>query len=289
MAIRAKGDNKLILVPGDNWSGAYSWPRVHGPASWITDPANNFVYEAHQYFDSDNSGAYAASYDDELRRNPNLAMVGVARLVPFLDWCRNNNVRGYLGEYGIPNSDARWQTVLDNFLTSLDAAGFNGSYWAAGEWWGGYSISVQPQDSFTTDRPQMAVLSRHLAPLSFTSLPAGSFSGAILAPGSLAAGYGATLPPGAAVQVIIGGNRVSEMAQVLFAGPTQINYVVPMDLKPGHYAVTVQSSGNVVGQGVLELDPIAPSIFAANGNGKGVAAAQVLRVGADGSQVYEAV
>ncbi len=288
-AIRANGDGKLIMVPGDNWSGAYSWIQIHGASSWVNDPMNNYMYEAHQYFDSDNSGSYAISYDVELAKNPNLAAVGATRLSPFITWCRNNSVRGYLGEYGIPNSDPRWMTVLDNFLASLDAAGFPGTYWAAGEWWGDYALSVQPRNDFTVDRPQLTVLSRHLAPLSFTSLPAGSFSGAILAPDSLAVGYGAALIGGDAQVDIADGANNTTAAQVLYASAAQINYLVPASLAPGHYAITVQSGGSVVGKGILELDSVAPSLFTANGNGQGVAAAQIQRIAADGSQTYEAV
>jgi len=291
MAIRVNGDNKLIMVPGNNWSAANTWPAIHGPTSWITDPANNFVYEAHQYFDSDNSGGYKLSYDDELKKNPNLATIGVTRLTPFLDWCRNNNVRGYLGEYGIPDTDSRWMTVLDNFLTSLDAAGFDGTYWAAGEWWGAYPLSVQPQNNFTVDRPQIAVLGRHLPPLSMTTLPAGSFSGAILAPDSLAvAFFSQAAPANSDAQIeITASTGVVTAAQVLYADSSQINYVVPGALAPGHYDLAAKSGGAVVGRGILELDAVAPSLFAANGNGRGVAAAQIIRVRADGSQTYEPV
>lgn len=283
-AIRANGDSKLIMVPGNNWSAASTWPAIHGTNSWIDDPSNNFAYEAHQYFDSDNSGSYASSYDAELQRNPNLPTVGVTRLAPFVTWCKNNNVRCYLGEYGIPNTDPRWMTVLDNFLTSLDAAGFDGTYWAAGEWWGNYPLSVQPLNNFTVDRPQLSMLSQHLPPQTFTSLPAGSFSGAILAPDSLAVGYGANVTGADALVAIDGAS-----AQILYASPSQINYLIPAGLNPGHHNVTVTSGGSIVGHGILELDPVAPSLFAANGNGKGVAAAQILRVRADGSQTYEPV
>ncbi|MEO6120570.1 MAG: cellulase family glycosylhydrolase, partial [Acidimicrobiales bacterium] len=64
-AIRASGDTKLVLVPGYNWSGAQQWTSQH-PVAWIVDPAGNHRYEAHHYFDSDNSGAYPRSYDQEL-------------------------------------------------------------------------------------------------------------------------------------------------------------------------------------------------------------------------------
>src|SRR6185436_4580180 len=49
-AIRDNGDGKLIMIPGDSWSSANRWPDVHGPTGWITDPADHFMYEAHQYF-----------------------------------------------------------------------------------------------------------------------------------------------------------------------------------------------------------------------------------------------
>jgi endoglucanase len=156
MDIRATGDDKLIMVPGDNWSAAQTWPRVHGPAGWIADPAHNFCYEAHQYFDHDNSGSYKLSYEEE-GAAPD---TGQLRLAPFVAWCRENQVRGYLGEYGVPDNDPRWLAVLDNFLRDLDAAGFDGTYWAAGEWWGAYPLSVQPQAN-AAERPQLAVLVAH--------------------------------------------------------------------------------------------------------------------------------
>ena len=64
-AIRGNGDNNVILVPGYNWSGAARWSTFH-PRNWISDPANNFRYEAHHYWDRDNSGKYANSYAAEV-------------------------------------------------------------------------------------------------------------------------------------------------------------------------------------------------------------------------------
>lgn len=161
-AIRNTGDNKLILVSGDSWSAAHLWLAAHGPDSWITDPADNFAYEAHCYFDQDNSGSYAMTYDEEFALDPDLPDRGRNRLKVFVDWCASNGVRGFLGEYGVPDGDSRWyEVVLERFLRDLDAVKMDGCYWAAGEWWGNYALSVQPQDNFTTDRPQLATLLRH--------------------------------------------------------------------------------------------------------------------------------
>jgi hypothetical protein len=62
-AIRSNGDRRLVLVQGYAWAGAQNWPRNH-PTSWIDD--DNFRYEAHHYWDRNNSGAYSHSYAEEV-------------------------------------------------------------------------------------------------------------------------------------------------------------------------------------------------------------------------------
>ena len=301
-AIRNNGDDKLIMVPGDSYSSADRWPVVHGPVSWISDPVNKFVYEAHQYFDRDNSGTYTRTYDQELALNPNLATVGQTRLAHFVDWCRSNSVKGFLGEYGIPGNDPRWDTVLDNFLRSLDDAAFDGAYWAAGEWWGAYSLSVQPLNSFTIDKPHLGTLAKHLAPPFFTTLPAATSRSFTLAPESLGSGYGVGLAPitqAAALPLptsisglqveLTDSNGFTTLAPLIYVSPTQINYVVPAGTAAGHVTAAVKQMGNVVATGSLQVESVAPSLFSANGNGYGVAAAQVLRIKSDGTQSYEPV
>jgi hypothetical protein len=65
-AIRANGDGKLIMVPGYQYSGVWAWTANH-PDRWITDSANNHMYEAHQYFDGERSGYYRYPYSVEVR------------------------------------------------------------------------------------------------------------------------------------------------------------------------------------------------------------------------------
>lgn len=72
-------------------------PAPHARSTYFeTDPANNLVYEAHQYFDRDHSGSYQQSYDDS-DAHPD---IGVERLRPFAEWLEEHNVRGFLGEFG---------------------------------------------------------------------------------------------------------------------------------------------------------------------------------------------
>jgi endoglucanase len=156
LAIRGNNDNKLVMVPGDSWSGAASWVSVHGPGGWIWDPANNFAYEAHLYFDPDASGGYAQPFDDGVWDR------ALGAVNSFVGWCTQNGARCYVGEYGVPDNDPRWLPVLDAVLSVLDNAAVDGTYWSAGESWGDYPLSVQPQQNFTVDRPQMQVLWSHL-------------------------------------------------------------------------------------------------------------------------------
>jgi hypothetical protein len=64
-AIRSGGDRRVVLVQGYEWAGAQRWATNH-PVSWIDDPENSFRYEAHHYWDRDNSGAYSHSYAEEV-------------------------------------------------------------------------------------------------------------------------------------------------------------------------------------------------------------------------------
>lgn len=150
-AIRAVDTNHTISVCGEGWSGAHSWKKANKDLQ-LHDPTSNLVYEAHQYFDRDNSGRYQQGYDDS-GAHPQL---GVERLRPFAEWLREHNARGFLGEFGVPGDDPRWIEVLDHFLAALRTNQIGGTYWAAGPRWGNYPLSVQPAQG--RDRPQMEAL-----------------------------------------------------------------------------------------------------------------------------------
>jgi len=305
-AIRNNGDNKTIMIPGGGWSSAYLWPYYNGNAPFINDPANNYYYEAHLYFDHDFSGTYASSYDQEAANTENPPFgpnVGADRVAPFVAWCTANKVPCYLGEYGIPNDDPRWLTVLENFLTALDAAGMPGTYWAAGELWQNYPLSVQPANNFTTDAEQLPTLLGHLAPATLVTVPSAAVYGWASAPGELVTAYGSGLATGteqatqlplptemqgAQVQLTDSGGQVS-LAPLLYVSPGQINYQVPSGVAAGVVTATVLHGTDAVATGLLEVQSIAPTIFTANEQGTGLPAALIQRVHPDGTYDYESV
>ncbi|REK18419.1 MAG: glycoside hydrolase family 5 protein [Planctomycetota bacterium] len=163
-AIRTVNRETSVIVAGDGWSNARRFPESNGPRAWINDPADRVLYEAHSYFDSDGTGRYARSYAEELREDPDLVQRGVKRIGVFCDWCRQNNVRGFLGEFGIPGQSAGWRRVMDHTLEWLHATDLLACYWAAGQWWHDYPLSVQPTDEMRRPAPQLAILRRWLVP-----------------------------------------------------------------------------------------------------------------------------
>ena len=159
-AIRKTGAQNTVFVPGNAWTGAHSWASTsYGTSNAtamksIVDPANNFVYELHQYLDSNYSGTHPECRSET---------VGVTTLKGVTDWLRQNNKKGFLGEFGA-GSDPTCLAALEAMLKFMDDnrdVWMGWTYWAAGAWPPSYFTSVQPVNG--QDRPQMAVLLRHLS------------------------------------------------------------------------------------------------------------------------------
>ncbi|MDN4481937.1 glycoside hydrolase family 5 protein [Demequina lignilytica] len=64
-ALRSAGDSHLLLIAGYDWSSLARWSTTH-PTGWIVDPAENFRYEAHHYWDAYGAGSYDLPYAEEL-------------------------------------------------------------------------------------------------------------------------------------------------------------------------------------------------------------------------------
>ena len=90
--------------------------------------------------------------------------------------------------------------------------------------------------------------------------------------------YGVTVTDGA-------GN--ARAAGLYLISPTQINLVIPTGTVPGTALVNVTGSTAIPIQ--VTIGAVAPGLFSADATGKGLAAAQIVRVHSDGSQTLEAV
>lgn len=145
-----------IVVGGYHWSSSRRWQRLSDNLKNLDDPSKNLIFEAHCYFDYDGSGTYKFSYEEE-EGSP---QCGINAVKPFVEWLRKNNLRGLVGEYGIPDNDPRWEKTLDNFLRYLQKNGVNAIYWASGPWWGDDVMTI-PTYRGGDEKPQVKIISKY--------------------------------------------------------------------------------------------------------------------------------
>ncbi|MCU1259222.1 MAG: repeat containing protein [Bryobacterales bacterium] len=82
---------------------------------------------------------------------------------------------------------------------------------------------------------------------------------------------------------------VTRPASLFFVSPGQINIMVPKGTAVGSAAINVLSGDQTISTGTASVAPVAPALFSADATGKGVAAAQSVRLNPDGSQRIDLV
>jgi uncharacterized protein (TIGR03437 family) len=134
------------------------------------------------------------------------------------------------------------------------------------------------------------------------SVSAASFAQGEVAAESIVAAFGARMATATEAAAMLplptqlAGTRVSvrdsagatRAAALFFVSPAQVNYLMPAGTASGPATVTITSGDGRAAAGTVQIAAVAPGLFAANADGRGVAAANVLRVKADNSQIYEA-
>ena len=109
-------------------------------------------------------------------------MTGVSRITQLTNWLRTNHLKGYLGEFAVPNSligPGVGDEAINNLLDYMEA---NSDVWTGWAWWGGgpwwaggpgqppgqtpYMFLLDPANlgqASQTDKAAMAVLQPHFA------------------------------------------------------------------------------------------------------------------------------
>lgn len=157
-AIRDAGANNTVIAPGNGWTGAHSWSsNWYGTSNAvamlkIVDPADNTLFEVHQYLDAASSGGGACVS----------GTIGSERMKNFYDWLRANKKKGFLGEFAGTNTstcNAAVKNMMEDMMKNADVLQ-GWLWWAAGPGWGDYALSIEPQNG--KDRPQMSLLTPFL-------------------------------------------------------------------------------------------------------------------------------
>jgi uncharacterized protein (TIGR03437 family) len=123
------------------------------------------------------------------------------------------------------------------------------------------------------------------------TVSAASFAAdAAVAPGSLASAFGrfTGLNPAGTGLTITDGLGTSIPVTPMAVSTTQVNFQAPASAAAGVAMLAVSSAGRRIAAGVLRLERVAPGLFSANADGKGVAAA-VAVTAAGGKQTSQPV
>ncbi len=132
---------------------------------------------------------------------------------------------------------------------------------------------------------------------------AASYEAGALAPEAIASAFGARLATATNVATVLplpttlGGTTVKvkdsagteRAAALFFVSPTQVNFQVPASTALGAATVTIRSGDGTVSTGTVTVAKVAPSLFTADATGRGVAAANFLRIKPNNVQSYEPV
>jgi uncharacterized protein (TIGR03437 family) len=130
------------------------------------------------------------------------------------------------------------------------------------------------------------------------TVSAASFATGNLAPDSIVSIFGSNLSTGTAsaqslpLPITLSNTTASiedssgnqQPVPFIFVSPGQINAVIPPGLSAGAAVIDISSNGTVVAQSDVMLATVAPAIFTANQNGKGVPIAVVTTAQPNGSQ-----
>lgn len=156
-AIRKVDMSTVIFVEGDFYASAPSWLQYNSNLR-LADPAKRLVYEAHVYGDRDSSGTH---FDWNTEASYGVTVDTIAdRIAAFADWCSTKDLRCIIGEVGVGNDNANWNTELAHGLAAMKRSGISGfAYWAGGPWWGTYPMSIEP--TVGGDAKQMSVITKY--------------------------------------------------------------------------------------------------------------------------------
>ncbi|PSR99209.1 endoglucanase 1 [Coniella lustricola] len=135
-AIRKAGARNLVLAPGNGWTGGHAWTEYTGtlgdnaPSSEyiykITDPANNWAVDIHEYLDVDFSGSHI-----ECTQPYNTT------LAPLTAWLKHHQLKAVISEFGGSNTTGCADLLTEALAYMADNEEYIGwSAWAAGPLWG---------------------------------------------------------------------------------------------------------------------------------------------------------
>jgi uncharacterized protein (TIGR03437 family) len=312
-------DQSMRILTGDG-QGNFSIPQEYGPASSVSvvltpdlnrDGRSDLIFFSSSFPNGRTSIAFARD-DGSFERDTFFnALVftyfieaGIdSRLLSFGD-LDNDGIADLIMARNQMNSVVWLRGKADGTFEAARPLSFASA--------GGTVIAGQFNEDSATDLLLISqvnlvstVLSRGSCPPAnwATTVPAANYSGVRPAQQSIVAAFGTglsaatqsasaiplpTMLSGVSVRVTDSAGT-ERPAPLFFVSPGQINYQIPPGAVPGTAIVRIVRDGNIVSTGTIEITSVSPGIFSADASGTGAAAAYVVRVRADASQVTEQI
>ena len=133
-AIRTVDATTPIYPQGLNSSATATWDAYNYEMAGMT--GGPFVFQGHCYFDAAAGSAGSGEYSSTYTAQGVTSSSGVTDVTPFVAWLQANSLKGFVGEFGIPNSvtdnNAAWFPLQANFLSYLRANVVPGAGWFYG-------------------------------------------------------------------------------------------------------------------------------------------------------------
>jgi uncharacterized protein (TIGR03437 family) len=244
-------------------------------------------------------------------------------LTPLIVAARNNDL--YSVEFSVHDSNMDFFCAVYSFLNEADVPVGDAPVFYFGEdvakanMVRGQSFTVVKQFTGANNRPnvrrvKVTVFDNQGNQVDFSSTvgsqqgrvvnaSAASFATENLAAESIVAAFGAKLATETVVAtttplptelagtrvVITDSRNVERAAPLFFVAPGQVNYVVPAGTSAGPAMVTIAAADGSVSVGEVLIADVAPALFTVAATGQGLPTGIVLRVRADGAQVYEPI
>ncbi len=222
-AIRAAGNHQLVVVSGNGWSDAATWSdtwygtsNANAMAS-LSDPENNFAFDARLFVDASGSGTTSSCVS---------ADAVSARLRPFVDWLRARGRRGFVGAFGGPGTPACLTSLARgaNEIASAHDVLVGYAYSEAGPWTADEPYSIEPTSA--GERPQWSSLNPILRGLSAEIVLNGAWSGGYCAEVSIR-NEGAPAAAWRSVRVRFDRSQLTAMWDATFSAAASVLTITP--------------------------------------------------------------
>jgi endoglucanase len=169
-AIRSVDAKTQIWVEGYSGNHSWNWPNTSDSLQYLQDPHDNLVFSAHCYL-SDHPSGYPDGGGNYSKTNCNDCPMdrGISNIEPFVDWLRRNELKGNIGEFGVPWDDvgfgdqsACWSAKLEltlDYVASCSDVLESFIYWHGDPILTKSRLSLLPLDmNNPVDKPFMGVL-----------------------------------------------------------------------------------------------------------------------------------